>query len=181
MRETWVRSLSWEDPLEKEMATHSSFLAWKIPWTEEPGRVQSMESQRVGHDWATSLRSPIKVSSTVSALDVGSGQSTAGSSPSRPQEGGYKPHEYRGCSTAFPQRGSIPGSFLILMWAENTETFTSRSAGSCTCFGHLILGTFLFSSFLSRTSLAVLLGVALPLTVHQEPLHRVHFWPIALL
>ena len=54
MRETWVWSLGWEDPLEKEMATHSSTLAWKIPWTEELGRLQSMGSQRVGHDWATS-------------------------------------------------------------------------------------------------------------------------------
>ena len=53
--ETRVRSLGWEDPLEKEMATHSSNLAWKIPWTEEPGGLQSMESQRVGHDWETSL------------------------------------------------------------------------------------------------------------------------------
>ena len=53
--ETWVQSLSWEDPLEKEMATHSSTLAWKIPWIEEPGRLQSMGSQRVGHDWVTSL------------------------------------------------------------------------------------------------------------------------------
>ena len=51
MQETWVRSLSREDPLEKEMATHSSTLAWKIPWTEEPGRLQSMGSQRVGHDF----------------------------------------------------------------------------------------------------------------------------------
>ena len=50
MREDWVRSLGWEDPLEKEMATHSSTLAWKIPWTEEPGRLQSMELQRVIHD-----------------------------------------------------------------------------------------------------------------------------------
>jgi len=50
VRETRVQSLSWEDPLEKEMATRSSTLAWKIPWTEEPGRLQSMESQRVGHD-----------------------------------------------------------------------------------------------------------------------------------
>ena len=50
MWETQVRSLGWEDPLEKEMATHSSTLAWKIPWTEEPGRLQSMGSQRVGHD-----------------------------------------------------------------------------------------------------------------------------------
>ena len=54
MRETWVRSLGQEDPLEKEMAIHSSTIAWKIPWTEEPGRLQSMGSQRVGHDWATS-------------------------------------------------------------------------------------------------------------------------------
>ena len=50
MQETWVRSLGREDPLEKEMATHSSILAWRIPWTEEPGRLQSTGSQRVGHD-----------------------------------------------------------------------------------------------------------------------------------
>ena len=49
-QEMQVRSLGWEDPLEKEMAIHSSILAWKIPWTEEPGRSQSMGSQRVGHD-----------------------------------------------------------------------------------------------------------------------------------
>ena len=52
---TWVRSLSREDPLKKEMATHYSTLAWKIPWTEEPGRLLSIGSQRVRHDWATSL------------------------------------------------------------------------------------------------------------------------------
>ena len=57
MQETWVRSLDWEDPLEKEMATHSSILAWRIPWTEEPGGLQSTGSQRVGHDWTTSLSS----------------------------------------------------------------------------------------------------------------------------
>ena len=50
MRETRVQSLGWEDSLEKEMATHSSTLAWRIPWTEEPGRLQSMGLQRVGHD-----------------------------------------------------------------------------------------------------------------------------------
>ena len=50
MQETQVRALGWEDPLEKEMATHSSTIAWKMPWTEEPGRLQSMGSQRVGHD-----------------------------------------------------------------------------------------------------------------------------------
>ena len=53
MWETWVWSLGGEDPLEEGMATHSSILAWRIPWTEEPGGLQSMGSQRVGHDWAT--------------------------------------------------------------------------------------------------------------------------------
>ena len=55
MRETRVQSLGQEDPLEKEMVTHSNILAWRIPWTEKPGRLQSTGSQRVGHDWATSL------------------------------------------------------------------------------------------------------------------------------
>ena len=50
MQETQVRSLGWEDPMEKEMATHSSIPAWRIPWIEEPGRLQSTGSQRVGHD-----------------------------------------------------------------------------------------------------------------------------------
>jgi len=50
MQETWVQSLGWKDPLEKEMTTHSYILAWRIPWTEAPGGLQSMGSQRVGHD-----------------------------------------------------------------------------------------------------------------------------------
>ena len=50
VQETWVRSLGWEDPLEKEMAIHSSSLGWKIPWTEERSRLQLVGSQRVGHD-----------------------------------------------------------------------------------------------------------------------------------
>ena len=50
MQETWVRSLGWEDPLEEEMATHYTILTWKVPWMEEPGRLQSMGLQRVGHD-----------------------------------------------------------------------------------------------------------------------------------
>ena len=53
--ETQVQSLGWEDPLEKEMTTHSSILAWRIPWREEPGRLQSTGSQRAGHNWVTSL------------------------------------------------------------------------------------------------------------------------------
>ena len=55
MQETRVRSLGQEDPLEKEMATHSSTLAWRVPWREEPGVLQSVGSQRVGQDWANSL------------------------------------------------------------------------------------------------------------------------------
>ena len=75
--EVKVRSLGWEDPLEKEMATHSSTLAWKIPWTEEPGRLQSMGLQRVGHDWVTSFhlppwRTPEKRHMVCSRLGVGS-------------------------------------------------------------------------------------------------------------
>ena len=60
MRETWVQSLGWEDPLEKEIATHSSILAWRIPRTEESGRLQSTGSQKVGHDWVTNLGSILK-------------------------------------------------------------------------------------------------------------------------
>ena len=63
MWETRVRSLGWEDPLEKEMAPHSSTLAWRIPWREQPGRLQSMGSQRSGHDWATSTHSRGKLKS----------------------------------------------------------------------------------------------------------------------
>ena len=69
MWETRVWSLGQENPLEKEMAFHSSTLAWKIPWMEEPARLQSMGSQRVGHDWATSLHfCPIAVGPCVYLL-----------------------------------------------------------------------------------------------------------------
>ena len=65
MQETWGRLLGWEDPLEKEMAAHSSTLAWKIPWIAEPGRLPSMGFQRLGHNWKTSL-SPNSVSNFIS-------------------------------------------------------------------------------------------------------------------
>ena len=72
MLETWVQSLGQEDPLEKELATHSSILAWKIPWTEEPGGLQSMESPRVGHDRATNtLGFPRGSASKASACSAG--------------------------------------------------------------------------------------------------------------
>ena len=70
MQETWVRALGWEDPLEKEMAIHSSTLAWKIPWTEETGRLQSIGLQRVGHDWATSLALATSLDSIFKSRDI---------------------------------------------------------------------------------------------------------------
>ena len=66
MQETCVRSLGWEDPLEKEMATHSSILAWKISWAEEPDGLQSMRSQRVGHNWVTNTYLHLLPDSSVS-------------------------------------------------------------------------------------------------------------------
>ena len=66
MRETWVRSLGWEDPLEKEMATASSIFAWRIPWTEEPVGLQSIGPHRVGYDWTTSLSLCMKCSLGIS-------------------------------------------------------------------------------------------------------------------
>ena len=53
MQEMWAQSLGWKDPLEKEMAIHSNILAWEIPWTEKPSRLQSMGLQRIGHNLAT--------------------------------------------------------------------------------------------------------------------------------
>ena len=67
MQETWVPSLGREDPLEKETATHSSILPWKIPWTEEPGRLQSMGSQRVGYD-QTNLLQTLALEKVISPL-----------------------------------------------------------------------------------------------------------------
>ena len=66
MQETWVLSLGWEDPLEKEKVTHSSILAWRIPWTEKPGRLQSTGSQRIRQDWLD--KAVIHVISLVSSL-----------------------------------------------------------------------------------------------------------------
>ena len=70
LQETWIQSLGWEDPLEEAMATHSSILAWRIPWTEEPGGLQSMGSQRVRHSWATFfLRNyHLSIFNTISAI-----------------------------------------------------------------------------------------------------------------
>ena len=84
MQETWIRSLGREDPLEKEMATHSSILAWRISWTEEPGRLQFTGSQRVGHDWATSL------SLLLSCIAEGNGNPLQCSCLENPMDGGAR-------------------------------------------------------------------------------------------
>ena len=63
MRDTWARSLGWEEPLKEGVATHSSVLAWRIPWTEERGGLQTMGSQRVGHDWAANAFTPYPIQS----------------------------------------------------------------------------------------------------------------------
>ena len=70
MWETWVWSLGQQDPVEKEMATHTSTLAWKIPWTEEPCKLQSMGLQRVGHHWATSLKHSINLQQNTHSSQV---------------------------------------------------------------------------------------------------------------
>ena len=64
-QETWVQSLGWEDPLEKEMATHSSILAWRVPRMEEPGGLQSTGLQRVRHNWVTSFSLYFKLKETI--------------------------------------------------------------------------------------------------------------------
>ena len=61
MQETQIQTLGWEDLLEKGMATHSSILAWQIPWTEEPGELQSIASQKSGHDFLTKQQQPLSV------------------------------------------------------------------------------------------------------------------------
>ena len=76
MRETWVWSLGREDPLEKEMATHSSILAWRIPWTEEPGGQQFTGLQRVRHDWATWLHSTFSIKLSPGITEIGFGEMT---------------------------------------------------------------------------------------------------------
>ena len=92
MQETWVQSLGGEDPLEKEMATHSSTLAWRIPWTEEHGGLQSTGSQRVGHDRVTSFSLSLS-NSKGSACNVGDPGSIYGSRRS-PGEGNGNPLQY---------------------------------------------------------------------------------------
>ena len=70
MLEMQVQYLGWEDPVEEEMATHASILVWKIPWTEEPGELQSMGSQRLTHDWATKHAHKYEQNKSPSVLSI---------------------------------------------------------------------------------------------------------------
>ena len=96
MQETWVQSLGQEDPLEEGMATHSSILAWRIPWTEEPGGLYSIGLQRVGQDWETFILGfPCGSGSKESACNVGDLGSILGLERS-PGEGKGYPSQYSG-------------------------------------------------------------------------------------
>ena len=108
MRETRVRSLGWEDPLEKEMTTDSRTIAWKIPGTEEPGRLQSMGSQRVGHDWATSL-----------SLYIRLGKEYVGDRYLKNYSGSiYLPHPERGQHSPYSKRNG----WNPVLWSLSTCT-----------------------------------------------------------
>ena len=117
MQETWVWSLGWEDPLEKRMATHSSILAWRIPWTEEPGGLQSMGSQRVRHDqaWRTHRgpESPTEESQQWLLSISPQGRT-------RHREHGYGPRSRAAAAPPHPQRWApdTVASGLCSQWAK---------------------------------------------------------------
>ena len=130
----WVLSLGWEDPLEEGMATHSSVLAWKIPWSEEPGGIQFIGSQRAGHDWSE-LGFPCGWASKESACNVGDLGSIAGLRRS-PGEGKGYPLQYSGLESTqylhksvslfsfwirwgqlkFPQNAPFPSLLIFFFW-----------------------------------------------------------------
>ena len=137
MRETWVQSLGWEDPLEKGKPTHSSILAWRVPWTEESGRLQPMGLQRVRHDWATNLFR-FHFSWEVSVPGGSGGKESAcnagdlGSIPglgSSPGEGiGYL-LQYSGLESSMDReawQATVPGVQRV---RHNWATFTSLTRG----------------------------------------------------
>ena len=139
MQETQVQSLGWEDPLEKSMATPSSILAWSIPWTEEPGRLQSVGLQRVKHDWATNTFTyllcycsdrnvSVKVVPILSKLCYCLTVST----PPSP------PHPYHTFLVFYPTPWSSPG-FAEKDWCSLTSSAPLHSPGcKCPFMGHTL-------------------------------------------
>ena len=118
MRETWVGSLGREDPLEKEMATHSSTLAWRIPWREEPGRLQYMGSQRVWHDWAASL------SLSYVIYWIKTGGHTGDQEQSLCSDGAYIRHRKKACHPlllSLPKNVWLVNFFLFYFWQFSSD------------------------------------------------------------
>ena len=128
MQETQVQSLGQEDPLEKEMANHSSILAWKIPWMEEPGRLQSLGSQRVGHDTVTSFSlSSLTPGSFFSALFATS-QGQGMLAPDRELLSGLlsSAQSLRRVRLCDPMNRSMPGLPVHHQLPESTQTHVHR-------------------------------------------------------
>ena len=92
MQETWVQSLGWEDSLEKDVSTPSSILAWKIPWAEEPAGLQSVGSQRVGHDWAHTQEPRVQIKGFLEVQVVKNSSLTPSPPPSDFPKGLTIPH-----------------------------------------------------------------------------------------
>ena len=116
MLETWVRSLGREDPLEKEMATHFSTVAWRIPWREEPGGLQFMGWQRVGHDWATSLA----VEKTVLIQQGETEADPQSQSRSRQRRCGHRAAKGATVSAGYCHGGVHPW-YCQIFWTERSE------------------------------------------------------------
>ena len=135
MWETRVRFLGGEDPLEKEMAVHSSTLAWKIPWTEEPDRLQSMGSQRVRHDWATLScpglpgKSRYDISSFLLLFIYICVLSCSVVSDSLPPHGLYPARLL--CPWNFPSRNTGVGYQFLCQWSSQLRNQTCISCVSC--------------------------------------------------
>ena len=126
MQETQVWSLGGEDLLEKEMATHSSTLAWKIPWTEEHGRLQSMGSQRVRHDWATSLHTVIGFPDGSVGKESACNAGNMGLIPGLgrfPGEGKGNPLQYSGLENLM-DRGAWQATVHVVTESDMTELLT---------------------------------------------------------
>ena len=126
MRETRVQSLGWEDPLEKEMATHSSTHAWKISWMEKPGGLQSMGSQRVRHDWATSLHTVIGFPDGSVGKESACNAGDMGLIPGLgrfPGEGKGNPLQYSGLENLM-DRGAWLATVHVVTESDMTELLT---------------------------------------------------------
>ena len=132
MQETWVPFLGQEDPLEKEAATHSTILAWRIPWTEEPGRLQSMGSQRVGHHWETNTHMLVSKLFSWTLWDVLTNDQThgrvTGASDLEPEA---EQHRWQPGLVAGTEAGSGPAGLRGLWAYVNHRRLLSELCSNC--------------------------------------------------